>query len=108
MMASAIIFRKSGWNGWSYGHEKLVGVILWNFEAQKEKGFKYSRLLKKHACGRTQNYKLLREIVERKILESHGHGYYKFPEKYQKLIDQIFKSIKDFDKLGDPNERQKR
>ena len=48
MMASAIVFRRSNWKHWTYGHEKLLGVILWHYETKKEKEFKYNKLLKKH------------------------------------------------------------
>ncbi|UCG07347.1 MAG: hypothetical protein JSV83_01450, partial [Desulfobacterales bacterium] len=69
MIASAIVFRRSEWDEWTYGHEKLMGVILWYCKAEKQYEFKYSRLLKRYAYGRTQNYKLLKEIVDKNILE---------------------------------------
>jgi hypothetical protein len=100
MIASAIIFRKSGWKEWSYGHEKLIGVVLWHYEMKKEGRFKYSRLLKRCAYGRTQNYKLLKSIVEKEILVKQGNGYYTLSEKYQGLLDEIFEAIKILDSLG--------
>jgi hypothetical protein len=103
MIASAIIFRKSGWRDWTYGHEKLIGVVLWHCERRGEKRFKYSGLLKRYAYGRTQNYKLLRPIVERNILIKQGNGYYAFAEKYQELIDEISDLLRILDKVGDPN-----
>lgn len=72
MLASAVIFRESKMQAWTHGHEKLVGVILWNFESKKENAFKYSRVLKRYAYGRTQNYKLLKPIVDNKILEARA------------------------------------
>jgi len=102
MIAAAIIFRKSNWDEWTYGHEKLMGVILWYCEAEKQYRFKYSRLLKRHAYGRTQNYKLLREIVDRNILTRQSNGYYEFPEKYRDLIDSIFEELKTLDIIGIP------
>lgn len=104
MMASAVVFRKSDWDKWTYGHEKLLGVILWHYESKKEKRFKYSKLLKRYAYGRTQNYKLLKGILDRHILVKQGNGYYTFPEKYHTLIEQVFNSLKTIDKLGSQKE----
>jgi len=103
-MASATVFRKSGWKEWTYGHEKLIGVVLWNYESKGEKRFKYSKLLKRQAYGRTQNYKLLKAIVRVKILKSQGNGYYEFSEKYQDMIEKVFDAITILDKLGSPKE----
>jgi hypothetical protein len=100
MIASAIIFRKSGWNEWTYGHEKLMGVILWYCEAEKQCNFKYSKVLKRYAYGRTQNYKLLKEIVDRNILIRQPNGYYIFPRSYRELIEQIFEELKNLDRIG--------
>jgi hypothetical protein len=102
MMASAVILRKSLLQDWTHGHEKLIGVILWDYEMRKEKGFKYSKVLKKHAYGRTQNYKLLRIIVERKILISQGNGYYTFAPEYQDLVEKISSEMKNLDQIGSP------
>lgn len=106
MIASAIVFRSSSWHNWSYGHEKLLGVVLWHYETKKENNFKYSKLLKRHAYGRTQNYKLLKGILERNILVKQGNGYYAFPEKYQDLINKILDALKYIDKLGTPKEAE--
>jgi len=102
MMASAVVFRISDWKEWTHGHEKLLGVVLWHYETKKESRFKYSKLLKRYAYGRTQNYKLLREIVGRKILRKEGNGYYKFSEKYQGILENIFEVMKTADKLKTP------
>ena len=102
MIAAAIIFRKSNWDKWTYGHEKLMGVILWYCEAEKKYQFKYSRLLKRYAYGRTQNYKLLSEIVDRNILTRQPNGYYEFSEKYRELIESIFEELKNLDRIGIP------
>ena len=99
MIAAAIIFRKSDWDQWTYGHEKLMGVILWYCEDEKQYQFKYSRLLKRYAYGRTQNYKLLRDIVDRNILIRQPNGYYIFPRSYRKLIDAIFDELKNLDRI---------
>ena len=99
MLASAVIFRESRMQAWTHGHEKLVGVILWNYETRREKAFKYSRVLKRYAYGRTQNYKLLKPIVDQKILISQGNGRYAFSPEYQELIEQIFTRMKDIDLL---------
>jgi hypothetical protein len=100
MIAAAIIFRKSNWDEWTYGHEKLMGVILWYCEAEKQFQFKYSRLLKRYAYGRTQNYKLLKEIVDRNILIRQPNGYYVFPAAYRELINRIFEELKTVDRIG--------
>ena len=102
MIAAAIIFRTSKWQKWTYGHEKLMGVILWHCEEKKQYTFKYSRLLKRYAYGRTQNYKLLRDIVDRNILIRQPNGHYIFPKTYQELIDRIFWELKNLDRIGEP------
>lgn len=102
MMASAVIFRKSKLQEWTHGHEKLIGVVLWDYETRKEKRFKYSKVLKKYAYGRTQNYKLLRPIVEQKILVSQGNGYYAFAPEYQDLVEKISSEMKNLDQIGSP------
>jgi len=102
MLASAVIFRESRMQAWTHGHEKLVGVILWNYETRREKAFKYSRVLKRYAYGRTQNYKLLKPIVDNKILISHGNGNYSFAPEYQALIEQVFIQIKNLDQVRIP------
>ena len=66
MMASAVTIRNSDWKDWTYGHEKLLGIVLWNYEYNKEISFKYSRLFKRHAYGRTHNYILLKKIITKK------------------------------------------
>jgi hypothetical protein len=104
MLASAVLFRKSNWDDWSYGHEKLLGIILWNYETKKQSTFKYSKLLKRHAYGRTQNYKLLKGITERNILVKQGNGNYSFSEKYRALIDAAFQQIRILDQISKPEE----
>jgi len=106
MIAAAIIFRKSDWNKWTYGHEKLMGVILWYCEAEKQYKFKYSRLLKRYAYGRTQNYKLLSAIVNRNILVRQPNGYYTFSEEYKELIAKIFEELKNLDIIGIPKKEE--
>jgi hypothetical protein len=89
MMAASIIFRNSDLKDWTYGHEKLLGIVLWNYEYNKEISFKYSRLFKRHAYGRSHNYILLKKIIEKKILVKDGNGFYSFDEKYYSLITQL-------------------
>jgi len=101
MMASAILFRLSDWKEFSYGHEKLLGVVLWQYENKKEIRFKYNKLFKKQAYGRTQNYVLLKPIVEKNILFKEGNGYYRFPEKYHPLLGKILEILKLADNLKD-------
>jgi len=102
MITAAIIFRKSRWEDWTYGHEKLMGVILWHYETKNQPKFKYSKLLKRHAYGRTQNYKLLKGIVDKGILIREPNGYYTFPYRYRVLIEKIFAEMKNLDRLGNP------
>jgi hypothetical protein len=104
MMVSAVVFRRSSWDEWTYGHEKLLGVILWHYEAKKENRFKYSKVLKRYAYGRTQNYKLLKGILDQNILVKQGNGYYTFPEEYKSLIDKALEVLKTVDRLGNPKE----
>ena len=100
MLASAIIFRQSKWSDWTHGHAKLIGVVLWNYEKTRDNRFKYSKLLKRYAYGRTQNYFLLKPIVERQILIKQGNGYYTFRDDYQSLIEEIMETLKIIDQLG--------
>jgi hypothetical protein len=99
MMAAAIIFRNSDFKSWSYGHEKLLGIVLWNYEKKREKRFKYAKLFKRHAYGRTHNYILLKKILEEDILVKEGNGFYAFTKQYHDLIEQIFIGIKNLDKI---------
>ena len=99
MMAAAIIFRNSDLKNWTYGHQKLLGIVLWNYEKKREKSFKYSKLFKRHAYGRTHNYKLLKKILEEKILVKEGNGIYAFEKKYHTLIEQIFTGLKALDRI---------
>ena len=99
MIASSIVFRESKWEDWTYGHEKILGVVLWHYETKKAERFKYNRLLKKHGYGRTQNYKLLKGILESKILVRQNNGYYAFSKEYKNLIDTALNSLKILDRL---------
>jgi hypothetical protein len=108
MIASAIIFRRSNWKDWTYGHEKLLGVIIWHYEYKREKTFKYSKVLRRYAYGRAQNYKLLRGILERNILINEGNGYYTFGREYQEVFDKILDILKAIDKLGTPKEDEEK
>ena len=107
MIASAILFRHSRWENWTYGHEKLLGIALFHFETKKERRFKYSKLLKKYAYGRTQNYKLLKAICETKILVREGNGYYSFSPDYQGVIQEIMEALKMIDKIGAPRKEDR-
>lgn len=98
-MAAAIIFRNSGLKSWTYGHEKLMGIVLWNYEETKETRFKYNKLFKRHAFGRTHNYTLLKKITDEKILVKEGNGFYAFEKKYHNLIEQIFNGIRILDRI---------
>lgn len=102
MMAAAVIFRRSGWKDWTYGHEKLMAIILWHFELNGQTVFKYSKLLKRHAYGRTQNYSLLKGIVEQRILIQQGNGRYEIPEQFHDTLKQAFEKISELDRIGDP------
>ena len=99
MLASSIVFRESKWEDWTYGHEKLFGVVIWHYETKKAENFKYNKLLKKHGYGRTQNYKLLKGILERKILVRQNNGYYTFSKRCKNLIDRVLEFIKSGDSI---------
>lgn len=106
MIAAGILLRKSGSDIWHYGHQKLLGIILWNYETTKEPRFKYRRLLKRYAYCKTQNYKLMRPMLDRKVLVRQGHGYYTFSKPYEELIQRIFQILKDMDEAGNPDKKE--
>ncbi len=100
VMASAVIFKNHGWYQWEPGHAKLFGILLWHYEAKKQTRFKYSRLLKKQGYRRTHNYRLLRKILENKLLKREQNGYYSLPVSETKTIRKVLSLIKELDAIG--------
>lgn len=100
VMASAVIFKNHGWYQWEVGHAKLYGILLWHYETKKHAKFKYSRTLKRQGYRRTHNYRLLKTIVEKSLLQKQGNGYYSFAPSEIELIKKVLSVIKELDKIG--------
>ncbi len=96
-MASAVIFESYRWSQWQEGHAKLYGILLWQYEIKKQTRFKYSKTLKKQGYRRTHNYRLLKKIVDNKLLRKEGNGYYSFTLSQIEVIEKVLPLIK---KLG--------
>jgi hypothetical protein len=94
MMLAAAFFKSIGWNDFSYGHTKIFGIILWHFEGTKDPYFRYSKLLRKHAYGKTQNYALLKDLIEKSIIERKRNGSYRICEEHEKFVIEIISSAK--------------
>jgi hypothetical protein len=97
VMASAVIFRNSGWFRWQTGHAKIFGVLLWDYETTGKKIFKYSKTLKKQGYRRTHNYRLLRSIVEQSLLQKEGNGYYTFTVPELEIIKRVISAMRELD-----------
>jgi len=100
VMASAVIFRNHGWYQWQVGHAKLYGILLWHYEMKRQTRFKYSKTLKTQGYRRTHNYRLLKTIVEKKLLLKEGNGYYNLNLSEIKVIDKILALIKQLDMIS--------
>ena len=100
VMASIVIFKNYGWYKWQVGHAKLYGILLWHYEKKKQTTFKYSKTLKMQGYRRTHNYRLLREIVDNKLLKKEGNGYYSFAPSKIKVIGKVLSLIKALDMIG--------
>jgi hypothetical protein len=96
MAIAAAFFRAIGWEDFYYGHAKIFGIILWHYEGTKDSSFKYSRLLRKHGYGKTQNYALLRDLVSKRILRRRYNGAYVISDEYLGLVDSVISSAKVF------------
>lgn len=104
MIASAV-FNSNGWMDWQPGHAKLFSVFIWLLKTKRTSKFKYSKSLMKLGYRRTQNYKLLNEIIEQEIIEKHGKGYYSIPADNIELISKTCDIIKEIDKLQKTEEK---
>lgn len=104
VMASAVIFKNHGWYKWQVGHAKLYGILLWYYEMKKQTTFKYSKTLKTQGYGRTHNYRLLRTIVEKELLQKEGNGYYSFTASKIRVIEKVLPLIKELDMIGNKKE----
>jgi len=97
VMASAVVFKAYGWQGWQIGHAKLYGILLWHYETKKQTSFKYSKILKKLGYRRTHNYRLMKGIVENNLLVKKGNGCYCFTFSGMSVIEKILRVIKELD-----------
>jgi hypothetical protein len=103
-MASAVIFKNHGWYKWEVGHAKLYGILLWHYEMKKQTRFKYSKTLKMQGYRRTHNYRLLKAILEKELLQKEGSGYYSFAVSEVKVIEKVLSLIKGLDMIGNKKE----
>lgn len=104
VMASAVIFKNHGWYKWQVGHAKLYGILLWHYEMKKQTRFKYSKTLKMQGYRRTHNYRLLKAILEKELLQKEGSGYYSFAVSEVKVIEKVLSLIKGLDMIGNETE----
>jgi len=106
VMVSAVIFKNQGWYQWEVGHARIFGILVWYYETKKQTSFKYSKTLKKFGYRRTHNYRLLKRIVEEKLLQKEGNGYYNLNLSEIKVIDKILALIKQLDMIGNEEEAE--
>jgi len=99
-MASAVIFKNHGWYEWETGHANLYGILLWHYETKKQTSFKYSKVLEKLGYRRTHNYRLLKAIVEKELLQREGNGHYSLPLSGIQAIEKVVSIIKGLDIIG--------
>lgn len=104
VMASAVIFKMHGWREWQIGHAKLYGILLWHYENRKQISFKYNNVLHKAGYRRTHNYRLLKVIIEKEMLQRQGNGYYRFKNSDTRLINKVLSLIKALDTVEDEAE----
>jgi hypothetical protein len=95
MMIASIIFRNIGWKGFDYGHAKIFGIILWHYECTKNPNFRYCELLRREGYGKTQNYTLLKDLLDRGILERQKNGLYEICKDHCCKIENIVASVKN-------------
>ncbi len=100
VMASAVVFKAHDWQEWQIGHAKLYGILLWHYESKKQTSFKYGKILKKLGYRRTHNYRLLKAIVEKKILCKEGNGRYSLATSEIETIEKVLGLIKQLDNVG--------
>jgi hypothetical protein len=94
MMIASIIFRNIGWKDFDYGHAKIFGIILWHYECTKNLNFKYCQLLRREGYGKTQNYALLKDLLDKGVLERKKNGLYEIYDKHICRINTILESFK--------------
>jgi hypothetical protein len=100
VVVSAVIFKNHGWSQWQSGHAKLFGILLWDYETKRRRTFKYNKTLKKQGYHRTHNYRLLREIIENKLLKKEGNGYYSFAVSDVITIKRVLMAVRELDIIG--------
>ena len=96
MMLAAAFFKRIGWYDFSYGHAKMFGIILWHYEGTKDPSFKYSAFIRKNAYGKTQNYALLKNLIEKDIIQRKRNGSYQICEEHEKLAIEILSLARIF------------
>ena len=99
VMLSAVIFKHHGWYGWDTGHVKLFGILLWYFETKNQRSFKYSKTLKKIGYRRTHNYRLLKRMIQTKVLCKECNGVYSFAASDVTIIQKALSLMKQLDRL---------
>lgn len=97
--ASGAIFINHGWFNWQMGHARLFGVLLWDYERNGKRKFKYNKTLKKHGYRRTHNYRLLSTMIENKVLKKDGNGYYSFTSDTA-LLKKVLTAVRELDTIG--------
>lgn len=104
VMASATLFKSHGWYLWKVGHAKLYGILLWHYETKKQTSFKYCKILKKEGYRRTHNYRMLKMITEKELLQKDGGGYYSIATSKIRTLERVISLIKKLDMIGNENE----
>jgi hypothetical protein len=99
-MASAVIFKNHGWYEWEVGHANLYGILLWHYATKKQTSFKYSKVLERLGYRRTHNYRLLKAIVEKELLQREGNGHYSLALSGIQVIEKVLSLIKGLDIIG--------
>lgn len=103
-MASAVIFKNHGWYEWEEGHANLYGILLWHYETKKQTRFKYSKVLERLGYRRTHNYRLLKAIVEKELLQREGNGHYSLALSEIQMMEKVLSLIKKLDIIGNDTE----
>lgn len=108
VMASATVFKSHSWYQWKVGHAKLYGILLWHYEKKRQTSFKYSKTLKKEGYRRTHNYRLLKTITEKELLQKEGNGYYSIASSKIRTLEKVLLLIKELDMIGNDKEVERK
>jgi hypothetical protein len=96
MMIASLVFKNVGWDNFNYGHAKIFGIIIWHYECTKKSNFRYCELLRREGYGKTQNYFLIKDLLDKRIIERQSNGNYKICDKHTCGINMILESFKNF------------